>query len=68
VKRRYYDPCDGSRVVKWRCFEPGQERCYCQKFANPLAMSTRARRDAMTATTWEPGLPLHTTRGHGGWS
>jgi hypothetical protein len=21
----------------------------------------------MTATTWEPGLPLHSTRGHGGY-
>ncbi|HRD59364.1 hypothetical protein [uncultured Nocardioides sp.] len=75
---KYYDPCSGTRTVKWRwrtagwlnrlprtcwanivswalgsrpiwdremgddirrspmCFEPGQERCYCGKFANPM--------------------------------
>jgi hypothetical protein len=76
---RYYDPCIGSRMVKWRwriagwlnrlprtcwanivswalgsrpmfdssgneddirrtsaCFQLGDERCYCGKYANPL--------------------------------
>ena len=85
MKRRYYDPCDGSRTVaiRWRiasalnrssrtcwanivswalgsrplldrfgdgdirrtpsCFEPGQERCYCGKFANPVQTAPSPR-------------------------